>query len=308
MYSESYVNDAKLVVKAFLSNQLARVAPALYMRATRETGRGAGPASAEEIADYFIACFDEYFEHLGIAKADIGSWLNGRTVLEYGPGDVLGVALLFHAHGAAAVHCVDRFPLAKRSDFNVRVYARLLETLDGPARSRAAGAFVVDGDPASGFRPEAVAYHVRPNGLSGRAGHYDLVVSRAVLEHVNDLEKTMADVATALKDDGISIHQVDLKSHGLDRYQPFDFLTWPDPVYRVMFSHKGFPNRWRVDKYRDVARRVGLSLLRLVPTGRLAEEQVALIAPKVAPRFRAVPPDELGWLGFWMTLRRGGPA
>ena len=110
MYSESYVNDAKLVVKAFLSNQLARVAPALYMRATRETGRGAGAASADEIANYFIACFDEYFEQLEVAKGDIAGWLAGRTILEYGPGDVLGVAFLFYAHGAEAGGCVAPLP------------------------------------------------------------------------------------------------------------------------------------------------------------------------------------------------------
>jgi hypothetical protein len=72
-----------------------------------------------------------------------------------------------------------------------------------------------------------------------------------------------------------------------------------------MYSRKGRPNRWRVDRYQALAAGAGLRVRKLSPTGRIADDELAFIAPRVDPMFRALPPDELAWLGFWMVLDRG---
>ena len=123
-----------------------------------------------------------------------------------------------------------------------------------------------------------------------------------MLEHANDLEETRRDIKRTLKPGGLSIHKVDLKSHGLDRHTEFDFLTRRPLVYRLMYSHKGCPNRWRVNKYRELAEKVGLRLKSLTPTGRLAADKVKRIYPEAAPHYGNISPDEFSWLGFWMTL------
>jgi len=303
VYSENRARDVVLFTKAVLSNQLARFAPSAYVRLTRQTGRGdRSEETPEKIADYFSTCFRDYQRQLGHADAAFARYLQGKRVLEYGPGNVLGMALLLYAHGAAAVDCYDRFALLASSDETVRVYARLLESLDGAPRARAASAFVEAGNPASGFDPAAIAYHVSPDGLSGASRAYDLILSRAVLEHVDNLHGTVRDVAAALKPGGISIHEVDLRSHGLDRYQAFDFLTWPEPFYRLMFSEKGFPNRRRVNTYRELFEQAGLRIRKLEPTACLAPEKVALIEPHLAASLRGVSRDELGWMGFWVVV------
>ncbi len=302
MYSENLAHDVKLFSKAFVSNQLARFAPALYVKLTNQTGRGEEKRNTRQIADYFIACFDEYLEQLGVTKGNASEYLKGKLILEYGPGDILGVALLLYAHGAETVHCVDRFPLQQSTATNIEIYRKLLDGLDGGRQARACGAFVEYGKPESGFNSSAIDYLVTRDGLSGRTTEYDLILSRSVLEHVNNLQNTMMDIAASLKRQGISIHKVDLKSHGLDRYQTYDFLTWSDGIYSLMYSHKGFPNRWRVDKYRDVVRLAGLSLLKLVPTERLSTEKINLIADKVAARFRDISTEELSWMSFWMIV------
>lgn len=302
MYTESLLNDVRLFTKAFLSNQLARFLPAVYVRLTRQTGRSQGDTDPKRIADYFRACLADYLEQPGLNPKTATDFLKGRRILEYGPGDILGVALLLYAHGAETVHCVDRFPMQKASELNLEVYRQLLGGLEGEALARANRAFVDHGKPESGFDPAAIAYFVTRDGLSGKASEYDLIISRAVLEHVNDLDKTIMDIAGALKPEGLSIHQVDLKSHGLDRYRPYDFLTWPDFLYGLMYGYKGFPNRWRVDKYRTVVDRAGLRFLKLVPTGVLGAEEVGFIKPRLARRFRSISAEELAWLGFWMVL------
>ena len=112
------------------------------------------------------------------------------------------------------------------------------------------------------------------NGLSGAIDEYDLVISRAVLEHVNDLEKIMLDIKCSMKNKGVSIHQVDLKSHGLDRYIEFDFLTWPRSLYKLMYSHKGFPNRVRVDTYKENAKNMGLNVKRITSIGKIDKKTI----------------------------------
>jgi SAM-dependent methyltransferase len=302
MYSESFTHDVVLFCKAVCSNQIARFAPALYVRLTGETGRGEEEADDAAVADYFIRCFDDYFDALGVAADARTSFLAGKRVLEYGPGDILGVALLFHAYGAARVQCVDRFPLTRLSPRNVRIYRELLARLPEGPRARAARAFAVPGEPESGFDSAAIAYTVTPDGLAGQPGAFDLVISRAVLEHVNDLPATVADIAASLAPGGLSVHEVDLRSHGLDRYRVFDFLTWPDALYRVMYGRKGFPNRWRVDKYRELFARSGLAIRVLRPTGTVSPDELAPIVPRLPARLRDVSPHELGWLGFWAVL------
>ncbi|WP_223146690.1 methyltransferase domain-containing protein [Methylomonas albis] len=272
------------------------------MRITAQTGRGEGEGNSDEIADYFYQCCRDYREQLGLDEAEFRAYLSDKTILEYGPGDILGVALLLRAYGAKTIHCVDRFPLNKISEKNMLVYQALINRLAGDEKQRAMSVFNVPGDPESGFNRDIIEYSVTNSGLSGETDIYDLIISRAVLEHVNDLEATFLDIKNALKAAGTSIHKVDLKSHGLDRYRPFDFLTWSNASYRLMYSHKGFPNRWRVNKYVQAAQNARLSIKNLAANETLSHEKIDTIAPYLAEDFRNISKEELSWLSFWMVL------
>ncbi len=302
MYSENRVRDVRIFAKACASNLIARFAPASYVRLTGQTGRGSDDDDVEQIVEYFERSFTDYRDRLQLDDAGFAAFLKGRRVLEYGPGDILGVALLMYAAGAEHVHCVDRFPLENVSAKNARVYQRLLERLGEPARQRAGSAFVQPGQPLSGFRRECVDYRITGDGLAARAESYDFIISRAVLEHVNSLEGTLADVELCLAPGGVSVHNVDLRSHNLDRYRPYDFLTWPSWAYRLMYSHKGFPNRWRPGRYRDILASRNLKVRAMEPTGKLPAADVARIRPHLARAFAQAEDDELSWLGFWMIL------
>lgn len=300
MYTESSINDGILFVKAFLSNQLAKLVPKLYVKLTHQTGRGSDESDISQIADYFIKCFHDYQDQLDLDNVGFRKYLKGKVVMEYGPGDILGMALLFYAHGAERVTCIDRFPLSTLSLKNKNVYVHLLNSLNNDERVRAENAFKIKGKPESGFNENIINYKVTKNGLSGEVGKYDLIISRAVLEHVNNLEETMLDIKKCMKHEGVSIHQVDLKSHGLDRYIEYDFLTWPNILYKLMYSHKGFPNRWRVDKYKEISKKINLKIKKLYSTGMLEQEKVKIIYPKLAKDFREISLEELSYQGFWV--------
>jgi SAM-dependent methyltransferase len=294
--------DALRVLRAVATNQVARVAPAHYLRLTRQTGRGSPAAESPlQVAEYFERCFLDYFDQLGVPKASIGEYLTGKTVLEYGPGDMPAVALLMRAHGARSVYCVDRFPMLALTSRSRAVLSLLRERLPGPEGSAFDASFIAPGDMGSGLRTDCLEYLVTQSGLSGLRSAVDLVVSRAVLEHVNDLPATLADMCAALRPGGRAVHLVDLRSHGLHQQHRLDFLTWSPAIWHLMYSHKGVPNRWRVDRYRELLTGSGLSVKKLQPTAVATIEEVDQVRPHLAQRFRNLRTEDLTWLGFWLV-------
>lgn len=304
MSSNRTIGTLRRIVQATLTNQIARFAPSIYVQLTGQTGRGAGEVHLEEVGDYFETCFGEYFEQLGVSEAERADYLNGKRMLEYGPGDVPGVAMLMVAHGADQVFCVDRFPLVRMSPKNVQIVKLMLDRLPQVRRERAEACFRQAGQVQSGFDPRFVDYLVRTSGLSGLDNEVDMVFSRAVLEHVNDLPATFRDMYAALKPGGVAIHLVDLKSHGLHRNNPLDFLCWPTWLWSLMYSQKGVPNRLRVNAYRDAAAQSGLEIVALKPTLLALPEDVRAVRPELAMPFKNLSDEELSWLGFWLVCRK----
>jgi hypothetical protein len=147
-------------------------------------------------------------------------------------------------------------------------------------------------------------YVVTRSGLLDGRAAADVVLSRAVLEHVDNLPATFQDICDILGRDGISVHQVDLKSHGLHKRHKLDFLVWSEGLWRAMFSHKGAPNRLRVDSYRSAARQAGLTISSLVPSEIAQSTEVDEIRPHLAEPFRRLDDQDLAVLSFWMTLTR----
>lgn len=306
MSGKNFLDDTQRFIHATLSNQIAKLSPTLYSRLTKQTGRGFTPESPLQVANYFLGCFNDYFETLGLPKHEIGSYLSGKHLLEYGPGDVPGVALLMIAHGAERVTCVDRFSLLTLTQKNLEILEELLGCLGNDARARAAQCFLQPGRPSSGFNPERIRYLIQPSGLSKLIDEIDLIFSRAALEHVNDLDATFEDMASALKSDGIILHQVDLKSHGLHRRNPLDFLTWPTVLWRWMHSHKGVPNRWRINAYRDALRQSGFEEILMTPIELVGQDVIDEIRPHLALPFKSLSNTDLSWLSFWLVCRKIG--
>jgi hypothetical protein len=304
VYGVNVIDDATRAMRAILTNQVAKFAPHLYVRLTHQTGRGAAPESAQEIASYFETCFADYFRILGVDFLRVSEYLRGKQVLEYGPGDVPGVALLMLAHGAERVFCIDRFSMVQLTSKNIDVLHRLIANMSEQARQAANDCFQRRGDPASGFREERLRYIVQSTGLSGLRNAADLVISRAVLEHVNDLSATFADTRDALRRDGVAVHQVDLKSHGLHRSNPLEFLTWPSSLWSLMYSGKGVPNRWRVNRYREELATHRLEASLIEPTTLADPRDIEAVRPYLAAPFRHLSDEDLSWLGFWLICRK----
>lgn len=305
MNKSSMTFGALRTFKASISNLLARVSPSTYVKLTKQTGRGdRNSETSTDIAHYFQQCFDEYFAQLGIPQDQYKAFLTGKTVLEYGPGDLPGVGMLLVAMGAERVHCVDRFALVNIDSKSLDVIKCLSDMLSGDQLKRFNECFLDPEMPQKGLNSDRIHYVINKNGLSGMMNEADLVISRAVLEHVNDLEATFADMACAMPPGALALHLVDLKSHGLHRGNPLDFLEYPQWLWNLMYSHKGVPNRWRVNGYKDIVARLPIDCCEFHPTDCYSTEQVDAIYRTLAKPFRGLDHDELAWKGFWLKFRK----
>lgn len=303
VYGDQPLSDAVRIARAVLTNILARASPRTYVRYTGETGRGRAVLAPHDTALYFLECVHEYMDVLGVPRHRTEFWL-GKRVIEYGPGDLPGVGLLLAGFGAQSVLCVDRFPLVQFGDHQLKTISAIASVLpDDECRRRMWSCFVDPRDPDAALGVGPLQYSVSRCGLVGGRAKADIVLSRAVLEHVHDLSAIFRDIAHSLGPNGISVHKVDLKSHGLHRHHRLDFLTWPEALWRVMFSHKGAPNRLRVDSYRAAALAANLVVERLDPCEVADASEVQQIRSYLARPFRELSEQDLSWLSFWISVR-----
>jgi len=294
--------DPVRVVRAISTNILAYLCPDYYLRMTAQTGRGHGDNDPVRAADYFYQCFEDYIDQLSLSLDQVPAFLKGKELLEYGPGDTPGVAVLFYAYGADSIVLVDRFSMLKMDANNQAIISNLIRRLPDVQRLRARQLFISEGDVASGFKEELLTYRTNAKGLSNLSESVDLIYSRAVLEHVSDLEASFEDMSNALKLEGVAIHQVDLKSHGLHKNNPLDFLYWPDWLWKLMYSGKGVPNRWRVNKYREIIAQTTLVTAKLESIARASDDDIANAREQLTSAFREVSDQDLSCLGFWVHL------
>jgi SAM-dependent methyltransferase len=276
---------------------------------------------------YIESVFSDYQVHGGLSASDIA----GKSVLEIGPGDNYGVALLFLAHGAQRVVCLDKFATVYDGAQQAAIYRALRERLQGDA-ARIFDATVQVGpdgtkypsgalQPLTGVGIEDAVKKLGPQSV-------DLIVSRAVLEEVFEVERAFEAMHQLLKPGGVMVHKIDLRDYGLFSnrgFHPLEFLTIPGPVYSAMSSHSGLPNRRRASFYIDLLKRLGYrpnvlvtalagvpgEITPYVPLEPLAmdlppvaRETVQAIRPRLVPPFRDLPDAELAAHGIFVSARK----
>lgn len=271
-------------------NGLTRLAPraaAAIQRATHDTGRGRG-RDGVVAAEYFEAVAADY-RVIAEASGALGRDLfRGRRVLELGPGDTRAMALIGHLEGARAWEGFDAFDIQSRD-------ARYLDAIYAPILAR------------RGERRDAdeilqdCIMHASPESLAKGGRRFDLVVSRAVLEHVRDLDALMIAVARVTTDDCVLVHKIDLRSHGIEHDHPLDFLRFSERAWRAMSSHIDLPNRARLSAYVGLGERAGLHTAWACTTHVIDIEVARAIRRELASPFRAMSAEELRVLGLWLV-------
>lgn len=264
------------------------------MRLTNVSGRGRGRDGLAAAA-YFEGVASDYeviAREAGVLREG-ASVFAGRRVLELGPGNTQAIALLAKTKGARAFAGWDAFDVLSRDEaYLSRIYAPLLERA-GSSPSRARELL------------EECKIHASRAALE-RVGPFDLVVSRAVLEHVRDLDALHRDLAALTTSDAVLIHKVDLRSHGFEWDHELDFLLFTERAWKGLTSHVGEPNRARFPAYLELARRHGFAPIYVASSRVISPARVERVRSRLASPFREMPASVLGVLGFWIVLVRQG--
>lgn len=273
---------------------------------------------------YIEKQFADYLKY-----ADFSSdYLEGKRILELGPGDNLGVALKFLAAGADAVVCLDRFYSKRNAEHEREIYKALRQTLTPEEQARFDQAVSLTDNVR--FNPEKLqsiygaSLEEFAHKLAKDQKKFDLILSCAVLEEIYDLDPVFEAMDRLLAQGGNLVHVIDLGDYGMFRDQgmhPLTFLTISEPVYKRMASDSGLPNRKRlryyVEKMKELGYQAKFFVTSVLPTGRLepaAEyapgrfehktELITEIRSKLAEDFKNLDEEELLIDGVLLVARK----
>jgi Methyltransferase domain len=220
------------------------------------TPRPFGPEELEQSADYAVIVAHRWQQMISI---------EGKRVLEIGPGPDLGTGAVLLADGAQSYHAVDMFPLADRdlTDFYAALERRIGKIDSQRMRYTIAGF------------PE----------LPELNEEFDVVLSHATLEHIADIPGLFRRLRQ-LVPAGVMCHHVDAMTHtGVIRERdPLNILRFGDAMYRLM-SFPGVPNRLRAGDYADAARAAGFGPVHILPERRTSIEYLERARGELSSRF-----------------------
>lgn len=175
-------------------------------------------------------------------------------VLELGPGDNAGVALLMQSEGAETVDLVDRFYSARDLEQQSAIYNKLAESYDLTSGNGTWNEAELPGITwHTNESAEDYLKHYEQKQLASQ-GYYDFIVSRAVLEHVIDPLYIIRQGLKILKQGGSMIHLIDFRDHHYysAEHEELTFLRVKENLYPHLVSHCGGPNRILLHEYKNL--------------------------------------------------------
>lgn len=199
--------------------------------------------------------------------------LNGRTVVEIGPGDALGLAPLFLSGGCERYIAIDRFP----GDVWGARAAALYDEIE-----RHRSPFIPQ------WRQRVQLLNTSIEAACEELPKADLLVSFDVIEHLANLPCAVRNMAAMLKPDGVMIHRVDYGPHGvwLSASDPLSFLRVPGWLWNAIGSNRGYPNRTRHPELVRLLKEAGLQVVDRVTQLKCGDVMDAEIACGFAPELR----------------------
>lgn len=280
--------------------------PAIRYHLRKRASTGTGAMKGPEFAAHVGNTFDTYRKHLRGRMEDF----SGLRVLEIGPGEHLGIAMLFIASGARQVVCIDRWREVRHGRPPVAaMYVHLYKALHAPEeRTRWDRAFPILHE--AGCNPLAPIRYLPNTPLEraerGSLGTFDLIVSTSVLEHVSDLEQSIQAMYGLLNPGGWIAHCVDLASH--DRYEayPLAFLETSETLWNLQFSNIGGPNRCRKSAYQRFLECAGFRDIHILVDRQFPLDAIERVRRSgLAEPFRDASDEDLAAEVIFICARKG---
>ncbi len=264
-----------------------------------------GAQAVERDVDYALQIADFY---LGAVPGGAAA-VRGARVLELGPGHSLGAAALLACAGAR-VTVADRYLAAWHGEYHAAFVRALLARVESERKDLSPAplrALLAAGD----FVPDVLAcLHVGSERLDGVPdGAFDVVLSNAVFEHVEDVPAALANLARVTARGGLHVHQVDFRDHR-DFARPLEFLALDASAFRDEFRERRGEcgNRWRPGALAAAFRAAGFDVLDVRPNMHAEAAYLDDLQPRLHADFRGLSREALSVLSACLVARRAAPS
>jgi SAM-dependent methyltransferase len=277
-------------IKSPLVRQLIYGLSSLLMTSRKGTG---GTSSAEY-------CYSVYLRHLVVAQSN-GLFTDPKVIAEIGPGDSLGIGLASMLTGTEQYFAFDVINHVN-NESNLAVFDRLVELFQKRTPIPSQGVFegilptlqtdefpshiLTAGRLEKTLHPDRIA-HIRnglvnaacsqPDGLiqyfapwdklaRASVASVDLVISQAVMEHVDDLAEAYNACFRWLRPGGFMSHQIDFGCHDTaDEWN--GHWAYSDLVWGVIRGARSWLlNRHCYSEHMEMINRAGFEIVHTNPT------------------------------------------
>jgi len=242
------------------------------------------------------------------------NWLNGKKVLEIGPGSHLAIPLSFIAAGATKVVSIDKYGEVKFRQKEQQVYEKILSRLSDHKKANLTGlvqglnlkrasdldTFVLNYLPDLAIDSTEIF-----NRLSKES--FDLIVSFNTLEHIKDIRIAFQNMKMLLKKDGIFIHKVDATSHyAISRYTKNSLaqLIFSDRVFDLMFFNRNAPTRRLLSDYQRISEDEGIPIIKSYVDELATTHEINSSFKFLYSRFKNYTQDEISKVGFIIVAQK----
>lgn len=186
--------------------------------------------------------------------------LAGARTLELGPGLTFAGALGLAAAGAEPA-VADHFLSPWRPAYHPRVYQRMVELFEAEGMGAEARVFSREAREGHGAIVREIVGSAE--ALDVEDGSFDMVFSNAVLEHLADHERVIAELARVTAGGGWNFHQIGYGDHR-DFSRPLEHLLIDPAEWRAISEsmHEPFGNgcQLRVEDHIDMFERAGFDI------------------------------------------------
>jgi SAM-dependent methyltransferase len=293
------------IFKNLFKNFLMFLMPSAINRIRQTTGTGNPQLDQDivQIVEYSKGVFEKYCRYM--AKKNMNTTLNNKTIVELGPGDTMATAFFFLAYGAKRVVCFDRFKLLQNTTKNTLIAQQVLSILPEQQRQHLQTILSFDDLKQVRWDPIRLQYlHNRYENITLENNSVDIILSNAVLEHVQNLDVLFSHMYRILKPGGIMVHAADLKSHELHHATQLDFLTIPSSLWKYMTFYRGAPNRARKTDYEKLINHYGFELTFFKFTSRIPQEDIHIFIQKYPNHAANFATEDLSCGGFLFAAKK----
>lgn len=232
--------------------------------------------------------------------------LQGKQILELGPGPACAWALLLVCRGAT-VSVVDPYPAVWDEEYHSRFFATLRDRLDATpgVDTRPLDALLGSGT----FSQTVLRRCVDPvEEMELPDESFDIVFSNAVGEHFYDCAAAFEQLSRVTKSGGWGFHWIDFRDHR-DFTRPLEYLLMSDGEFAREFGlRRGeIGNRLRANEMCAVIEQSGFEIVAREPTIRIEQAYLADFLPRLRTanesRYRETGESELIVLGEFIVCR-----